>query len=131
MASSISFSYQKHRYIKQTIFDWLSDAAGAVSGILSDPVNGEIEKVVFVPDGGGTQPSDLYDVTLLDEDGFDVLAGQGANLSNVNKSQVCPGIPLKDGATTSVKKGIVNGTLQLVVTNAGNAKGGIVYLYTR
>lgn len=128
MAGSITFSHALHRTIRHLTFDWQSDAAGAVSGLLSDAVSGELLRVVFKPDGGGTQPTDLYDVTLLDEDGFDVLQGKGANLSNVTATNVTPLVG--DGATTNQRVAL-DGVLELRVAAAGNAKGGIVTIYYR
>ena len=86
------------------------------------PHDGVIERAVFIPDGGGTAPTDLYDVTVTDPDGVDVLAALGANLS---------------GTLTVVKKhsdgltAFAGQKLTLNVTNAGNAKGGVVILYYR
>lgn len=106
---------------------WTSDASGVVSGTTVH-VEGVIERVVFVPGAGGVQPTDAYDLLLNDADGVDVLAGKGANLSQTNKTQVCPFIG--DGTTTN-KPVAVAGTLELVAANAGNAKSGTVVLYVR
>ena len=62
--------------------------------------------------------------------GVDVLAGQGANLSDANASAVSPGVPLKDGTTTSVTPCVVADPLILNVA-AGNAKSGKVIIYFR
>lgn len=110
---------------------WGSAADGTVDLDTSVPIVGEILRVVFKPDSGGTQPTDLYDVVLKDAQGIDVLGGQGANLSNSSASHVCPGVPLKDGTTTSTRPVAVAGTLNLEVSNAGNGKGGTVVLYVR
>ena len=66
---------------------WLSSAGGVVT---ENPVavkRGHIHEVKFVPDTGGTQPTDLYDVTLIDaiSGGADFLAGAGADLSQTNR----------------------------------------------
>lgn len=111
MVGSIIISHQNHRTIRRLTFDWLSDAAGAVSGLLSPDVSGKLMCVVFTPDGGGTQPTDLYDVTLVDEDGFDVLQGKGANLSNVNASNV---VPLVGDGTTTNQRVALDGVLELM-----------------
>jgi len=131
MAGTLSLSYSETRTVKKVTFDWLSDASGNVSGTHTKHLSGEILRVVFIPDSGGTQPTDLYDVTLEDDSGMDVLAGQGANLSNASTTNVTPGVPFKDGATTSVSKMVVDDLLELKVSNAGNAKGGQVILYIR
>lgn len=111
-------------------FEWLSDASGNVTLPSGLAVSGQIERVVFIPSSSAA-PTSLYDVTLTDEDGVDVLAGQGANLSATVKSSVKPGIPLKDGTTTSTVPTVVDGILTLNVSNAGDSKGGTVVVYVR
>lgn len=108
--------------------DWTSDASGAVSSNAFNVKRGELLQVKFVPDGGGTQPTDLYDVTLVDSNSVDVLAGGGANLSNAASTIKVPSF----GATTLYRyyhDG--TSTLDLVVANAGNAKGGLLILWVR
>ena len=83
---------------------------------------GEVLRVVQIPDGGGTQPTDLYDVVVNDGDGADVLLGLGANLGNAANTD----------KVAADKLGVVtNSKLTLAVTNAGNAKGGKTILYIR
>ena len=119
MTGTLTITDQDHRTFRKLLLAWVSDASGDVNGTLTDVVSGILYRVGFVPDGGGTQPTDLYDITLDDEDGVDVLAANGANLSNANSSQHT------DAARA------IDGTLELKVSNAGNAKGGLVALYIR
>ena len=128
MAGSITFTESRSRTVQSVSMLWVSSAAGAVSGIASPQISGEILRAVFSPGAAGLQPTDLYDVTLLDEDGFDVLAGKGANRSNVNKEQVTP--LTGDGVTTN-QRIAVDGTLELQVAAAGNAKSGTLTIYFR
>lgn len=107
---------------------WTSDSGGNAT-VATSAVTGTIRRVTFVPGTAGSQPTNAYDVTLTDEHGLDVLAGQGANLSNAANAHVAPGVPLKDGTTTSVVQPAVDGLLTLNVTNAGNAKSGTVVVY--
>lgn len=121
------------RYVSEMLkysIAWLSAADGSFSETLTN-VQGRLERVSFIPGSGGTQPSDLYDLVITDDNGIDVLAGQGANLSNATKSNICPGVPLKDGVTTSVVPMTVSGSLAVAITNAGNAKTGTIVLYVR
>jgi hypothetical protein len=116
--------------VKHT-FAWTSDSGGSATVVSGFPVSGRIERVVFDP--GSPAPTVDYDVTLVDENGVDVLAGQGTNvtLSATVSSAVCPGVPLKDGTTTSVAPNVVDGILTLNVTNAGASKSGSVIVYVR
>lgn len=105
---------------------WVSTSGGAVSGNAFAAPAGELLQVKFVPDAAATQPSDQYDATLVDENGVDVLAGAGANLSNAAGSIKVPSF----GATTLFRyfhDGAQN--LDLVIANAGAAKGGTVVLW--
>jgi hypothetical protein len=119
MAGTVAIIHQNHRTVGKILLDWLSDSSGNVNGTLTAVVSGILYRVAFIPDGGGTQPSDLYDVVLDDVDGVDVLAANGANLSNATSSQ-----------HTDAGRAI-DGKLELKITNAGDAKGGLVALYIR
>lgn len=110
--------------IKTTIA-WVSDAAGAVSGNAFAIRRGWLQQVKFIPDSGGTQPTDLYDITLKFADGIDMLVGTGANLSATVPTVTAP--QLNTGGTAPVF--IDDGNIDLVVANAGASKGGTVILY--
>ncbi len=99
---------------------WVSDAGGAVSGNAQTLLPGSLMQIKFIPDGGGTAPTALYDVTLVDAAGIDYLGGTGANLSATVSTQTRVAAPLIYDAT---------GTLDLVVANAGASKGGTVQLW--
>lgn len=113
------------RGMTQYTLAWTSTAGGAVS---ANPVSvgpGWIESVKFVPGSGGTQPTDLYDVTLVDTNGVDVLNAQGANLSNATGLYLQFNPPLFFPGSGSSQ------TLDLVIANAGNAKTGVAYVWIR
>lgn len=99
---------------------WVSDAGGAVSGNAQTLRMGSLIQIKFIPDGGGTAPTALYDVTLVDPSGLDYLGGTGANLSATAATQVRVAAPLFYDALV---------TLDLVVANAGISKGGTVQLW--
>jgi hypothetical protein len=98
---------------------WLSDGAGAVSANPFTPRAGTLIQFRFVPDGGGTAPTALYDVTLVDAGGFDLMVAAGADRSATLTQVVRPAAPIIFDGTS---------TLDLVVANAGAAKGGTVIL---
>lgn len=108
--------------VKYTIA-WVSDASGNVTANTAamDAVRlGYIHQVKYVPDAAGTQPTDLYDVTLVDANAVDLLAGGGANLSNATSTQVMINpAPFYDHT----------GTLEFKVANGGNAKGGTFIMW--
>lgn len=112
--------------VRRIIFDWVSTAGGAVDGTLTAPVNGRV--VAMITDPGTPAPTTLYDIVIVNDEGFDILAAQGQNRSATLSEMVTPGIPFKDGTTTSVAPMYVAGTLELRVTNAGAAAQGRVVL---
>jgi hypothetical protein len=129
MSWDVSYRENGSDVVKHRV-SWTSDGSGDASEVSPQSVSGQIERVVFVPSATAA-PTNLYDIVLTDEHGLDVLGGQGANLSNSASSHVCPGTPLKDGTTTSVRPMVVDGALTLTVSNAGASKAGEVILYVR
>lgn len=106
--------------LSKVMFTWVSTAGGDAGDVTTYAYTGKVVRLVQIPDAGGTQPTDAYDVTILDGDSVDILAGQGANVSNAGVTQVVTPITL--GA-------VVESKLTLVVSNAGNAKGGKTIVY--
>ena len=137
MAGTVTVSEQKFlgtadRPIRKYVFSWTSDASGDVSGTVSTYfISGTIVKAVFVPGSGGVAPTANYDVTLLDEQGADVLGGQGANRSATLPEAAAPGVLLCDGTVVGVAPMQVDNQLELRVANAGSAKQGSLRLYVR
>jgi len=111
---------EEYRPVKLIKWDWLSTDGGAVSSACTNKVTGVISKVVIVPDGGGTAPTTLYDMTILDENSIDVLEGNGADCSATATEY----LDQSDGLGN-----VCDSTLTLTIAAAGNAKGGTVYLF--
>ncbi len=110
--------------VKKVAFAWTSGTgaqAGTASGATRNSYNGEVIRLVTVPGAGGDQPDNLYDVAVNDEDSTDVLMGAGADRSNAAVEQVL----------ASSLGCVANDKLSLSITNAGEAKKGVVYLYIR
>lgn len=118
-------------HVTRIEFAWTSNASGAATMALTENVNGALMQVQFVPGSGGSQPTNEYDATLTDENGQDVLAGLGANLSNANKTRVTPGVLASDGTNNSVVPFVLCEPLTLTIANAGDTKTGKVILYVR
>ena len=116
---------QTHSSVKKIVFDWLSENGGANAGKAQHTTDaafdGALLMVATDPDGGATQPTDNYTVRLYDADGVDLLAGQGVgNRDDTNTEYLTSGMA---GPATS--------QLTLYIEGAGNAKGGLVYVYLR
>lgn len=98
-------------------WSWTSTAGGAASLITDRTYAGEVLAVLTDPDGSAA-PTDNYDVTITDTEGYDVLQGAGADRDTANTETAVP-----------AAKSIAFGQLTLNVSNAGNAKSGVVVLY--
>ena len=101
------------------LLPWVSDGNGAVSGL---PVNlpaGTLVSAKATPGSGSAQPTDKYDVLLVDAEGYDVLLGQGVDLPNAEPAvlQWDPPLPFHGG------------TLEVQASNAGSAKSGTLELF--
>ena len=107
--------------VTKITFKWLSDdTTGAVNATTTFDVVGFLMRVTTVPDVGGTTPTTPYTLILKDEDGLDVLNGLGALRSTTLTEHKVN----SDGLLLTAAA-----NLTLTVTNAGNGKGGVVYLY--
>jgi len=112
------------------VISWTSATGGVVSAAIAStfaaaqPWNGPkptklkgfIVRVVTNP--GATAPTAAYDLTLLDEDGVDVLAGGGADRHETNTEQIIP-----------VSPPFVDGELTFTLAAAGDAKIGVCTIY--
>lgn len=119
-AGSVTLTSRARRSFVSYTIAWTSDSSGAVSSHPVTVPQGSLLSIRFIPGSGGTQPTDLYDVTLVETLGVtDLLDGQGANLSNSASTVKQWSPPLFQDGTR---------TLDLVVANAGNAKTGTVVI---
>ncbi len=110
--------------VQALIINWRSDANGNVVIELGMAVDGILFSGVTRPEDGAT-PTDLYDLAMIDEFGFDILAGFGANRSGtVQEDQ---GLDIEWVSNRPVR----TQSLRFEVTNAGANKGGVTALYFR
>jgi hypothetical protein len=112
--------------VTQYSIAWVSDASGNVNTNTIAIKRGVIIGVKFVPDAGGTQPSDAYDLLFQDANDVDLLMGGGANLSNSLSTRKKPALNTSDEVFFEG-----SASCELNITNAGNAKGGTVILWVR
>lgn len=107
--------------IERISIAWLSDAAGNADISITN-LYGFLVKVVTDPDNAAA-PSALYDVTLVDENGLDAMAGTVLDRSATLTEQVYP------VALNSQTPIFLCGTHTFTVANAGITKAGVVVLY--
>jgi hypothetical protein len=101
---------------------WTSTSGGAVNGNQFRTIHGRVSQIRIVPGTGGTQPSDNYDVTLIDPAGIDLLNASGVDQSNSVGEYFMMDPPIH--VTTQ-------NLLDLVITNAGSAKTGTVTVWVQ
>lgn len=99
---------------------WTCTSAGDYVGTSTNRFNGVAIEFQTSPASGGDAPTTLYDITITDDDGFDLLHGIGADRSATVKEYKKNADGL--GCCKSSK-------LTLTVANAGDIKQGTVVLY--
>lgn len=119
MAGTVSVSESTHTPVKKIKWTWTATAGGAADLITTLAYYGQVLALVTIPDTE-TAPTDNYDITVTDTEGYDVMQGAGANRDTVNTETAVP-------TATSV----AHGTLTINITNAGNAGKGVAILYIR
>lgn len=85
-------------------------STGDVSGVAVTLPACRIKEMKFIPNLAGTQPTNLFDATLLDSDGLDLLGGGGANLLNTGPTLIQLDVEFRGGV------------LYPTIVNAGNSK---------
>lgn len=132
MAQSASFTITApvhahgDRYMKpitKIAIAWVADGSGNVDVTSTQKVSGLIARCVTVPDSGGTQPDNLYDVVINDDNGVDVLVGGGTDRNETNAEQFAPLL------STYASVIVADTTLTIVVSNAGADNAGTLNLY--
>lgn len=123
MAGTCTYTEEMHGVVKLITADWLSDSAGNVSGTTTtNYFSGKLIYAACDPDAGDTKPSEDYDVTVLDKNSVDVMHGLGTDMG----SAATVTIDEIDGLGA-----VANSQLTVTVANAGDEKGGVVYLWIR
>ena len=121
-AGTVVITEETYGTIKKIKFSWTSgDGAedGTASGQTTHAYSGKI--LGLATDPGSPAPTALYDITVTDEDGMDVLMGGGADRSATVTEYVL----------SSSLGAVANDKLTINVSAAGTNKKGIAYLYIR
>ncbi len=114
-AQIVTLAYgDKANKIKTVTITWTSATGGAVTQAFY--MDGALVRMVTNP--GATAPDPNYDITLVDADGVDLLAGEGADRHTSTSEQVFP---------TNTPFHI--GTVTFTIAAAGDEKTGVCTLY--
>jgi len=125
--TEVSQAYSELQPIKKIKWAWTTDSANGaiVDATATGQANkttykysGEIVRLITKPTDG---PTDNYDVTILDDDGYDVLMGGGLDRDTTNTEQV-------NASSLGV---CLASQLRLNIATAGNTKSGVVILYIK
>ena len=106
--------------IQKISWDWLCTDLGVVESTASGWYCGKIVRAILASDAAPTAPTTGYDVTIEDEDGYDILSGEGADVTSAAT------VYLVDPDKCLWVR---SNSLTLKVANAGAEKGGVVTLY--
>lgn len=120
MAGTVTTTEITDGSVKRVAFAWTSSSGGAADGTTTAAFDGKLFQVTTDPDGTAA-PTDNYDVEVKDSDGVDLLAGNGANRDTANIEHI----------TFTSLGAVAKSKLTLAVTNAGDTKKGVVYVYLR
>jgi hypothetical protein len=106
--------------VKKVSWAITSSDTGTATSTTDYSFSGEILRLVVKPGAAAVQPTDQFDIAINDADGYDTLAGQGANLSNA-------------ATTTAVASMgcVANDKLSLSASNMGDQKTATVIVYIR
>lgn len=112
----ISVSESGFGQVQKIKWTWTSATGGAASLVTSRGYYGKV--LALVTDPGATAPTDNYDITITDAEGYDVMQGAGANRDTANTETA---VPTTDSPAF--------GPLTINITNAGDEKVGVAVLY--
>ena len=101
------------------IWSFLSSAGGAATE-QTKKVSGKVKRMVTNPDNSDP-PDANWDLVITDEDGVDILEGDGANRDPT-------GAGISEGVAFTISE-LVASKLTFTVANAGSANKGVVKLY--
>lgn len=121
-SGTISNTVSSTRSMQKATVYWTSTASGGADGDLTIPVNGEIYRIDI--SSASTAPIGLYDMTLTDDAGIDVLRGVGGNCNPT-------GVVHVDSDTNGYPLAVDDTALTFAVTNAGATKSAKIELYFR
>lgn len=126
-AQAVTITESSNQQVSLVKIKWAWTTDGAAGAIVDSTTAGEVNtttakytgvvmRLVTDPVDG---PTASYDIVIKDEDGADVLLGNGADRHTTTT---------EDGFNAPYAT-IYDSKLSLNVANAGNTKSGITYLY--
>ena len=125
-AGTITQSHARTGHVRKVVFTCTADAADGSfpATAISIPIEGRLLALVTNP--GATAPTDNYDITLVNQHGYDVLQAVGANRDTAT-TETAVVVYTGTGTHPAVDEG---DTLTLTIANnAVNSAGIVIELY--
>jgi hypothetical protein len=122
-AGTVTITEKDWGSVKKITFAWVAGTAGDAGTAEGTTVNSYEGKLILlstVP-SVSAQPDDDYDITIADDDGVDLLAGNGADRDETNQEFV----------TEANMGAVAVSKLTFSVSGAGASNEGTAYLYIR
>jgi hypothetical protein len=126
MAGSTTVTHHTLGHVRKIVIDWVADAADATIPATVMPVfEGRLLELTTNP--GAVAPTNLYDITLVDDQGIDRLQGVGLNRATATTESA---IPVYSGSTIhpAISRSDVL-TLTFANNAVNSAAGKVVILY--
>ena len=116
----VTITEETQSWIKKVKFAITSATGGTATGTTTESYTGEVKRLVVIPGTTTAQPTNAFDVVVNDEDGYDILAGKGADKSNA-------------AATTIVASMgcVANDRITVSASNMGDVKQATVIVYLK
>jgi hypothetical protein len=115
--------------VVKALIAWDSGTNDTVDVTANFYLRGELKRVVI---GAGTSTGETYSVTLLDEQGVDLLAGLGASIATNTVVNMAPALltEVAEGQTNAVLF-TINDRISIKITDCGAGSAGTVCLFVR
>lgn len=117
--------------VAKIIIEWISDSTGGTVDQPIGHISGSILALETNPDGTDI-PTDDYDITIEDEEGYDILEGLGVDrdTANTEKTVVLQEVTI-NANTYAAHPPVQSRSLTFKVAAAGNAKKGKAIIFYR
>ncbi len=125
-SGTVTYEHVTHSSVKRLRVTWLCTAGGVAELTVKEPIDGVLGPLVTDPDGTDA-PSDNYGITILDDNGYDILNSQGLlrDTANTESTQVF------SDADTAAQQRMYTPSFVFKVAAAGISKRGVATLYYR
>lgn len=107
--------------VKKITWAWTCSTDGDGSSTTTNVYDGKVLAVHTIPNSTGAHPTDDYDITVEDGDGYDVLLGAAANRDTTTPETI---------ASTAVGA-VASSKLTFKVAAAGDSKKGTATMWIR